>query len=238
MRWACRCSATLATQTITDRSKELGQAMADPIAQHQVFTEGATDAFLLAAGLMVRRLGDHLGSSSTSSTRSWPPTAPRSCPPWSDLTTPPRFVCGLAAVLRSGAADESCSGSVQVSRRPRATRSSDGFGPRGEAPARPQAGVSTSRSASLSRSRPSISIQRSTDLGDLAVGGDRRRVGRRYDAERDRLPRLERRGELVVVAGRELRRGRRRAPRRRRPGAGRAACRRRTSAPTARRPRR
>jgi EmrB/QacA subfamily drug resistance transporter len=45
--------ATLATQTITDRSKELGQAMADPIAQHQVFTEGATDAFLLAAGLMV-----------------------------------------------------------------------------------------------------------------------------------------------------------------------------------------
>ncbi len=45
--------ATLATQTITDRSKELGQAMADPIAQHQVFTEGATDAFLLASGLMI-----------------------------------------------------------------------------------------------------------------------------------------------------------------------------------------
>jgi EmrB/QacA subfamily drug resistance transporter len=45
--------ATLATQTITDRTKELGAAMADPIAQHQVFTEGATDAFLLAAGLMV-----------------------------------------------------------------------------------------------------------------------------------------------------------------------------------------
>ena len=45
--------ATLATQTITDRSKELGQAMADPIVQHQVFTEGATDAFLLASGLMI-----------------------------------------------------------------------------------------------------------------------------------------------------------------------------------------
>jgi EmrB/QacA subfamily drug resistance transporter len=45
--------ATLATQTITDRSNDLGAAMADPIAQHQVFTEGATDAFLLAAGLMV-----------------------------------------------------------------------------------------------------------------------------------------------------------------------------------------
>ncbi len=45
--------ATLATQTITDRSTGLGQAMADPIAQHQVFTEGATDAFLLAAGLML-----------------------------------------------------------------------------------------------------------------------------------------------------------------------------------------
>ena len=27
--------------------------MADPIAQHQVFTEGATDAFLLASGLMI-----------------------------------------------------------------------------------------------------------------------------------------------------------------------------------------
>ena len=38
--------ATLATQTITDRSKELGQAMADPIVQHQVFTEGATDAHI------------------------------------------------------------------------------------------------------------------------------------------------------------------------------------------------
>jgi EmrB/QacA subfamily drug resistance transporter len=45
--------ATLATQTITDRSNDLGAAMADPIAQHQVFTEGATDAFLLAAGLMI-----------------------------------------------------------------------------------------------------------------------------------------------------------------------------------------
>jgi EmrB/QacA subfamily drug resistance transporter len=45
--------ATLATQTITDRGKALGQAMADPIAQHQVFTEGATDAFLLASGLMI-----------------------------------------------------------------------------------------------------------------------------------------------------------------------------------------
>ena len=40
-------------QTITDRGKELGQAMADPIAQHQVFTEGATDAFLLASALMI-----------------------------------------------------------------------------------------------------------------------------------------------------------------------------------------
>src|SRR4051794_9447612 len=45
--------ATLATQTITTRSTELGQAIADPIAQHQVFTEGATDAFLLASGLMI-----------------------------------------------------------------------------------------------------------------------------------------------------------------------------------------
>jgi EmrB/QacA subfamily drug resistance transporter len=45
--------ATLATQTITDRGKDLGQAMADPIAQHQVFTEGATDAFLLASALMI-----------------------------------------------------------------------------------------------------------------------------------------------------------------------------------------
>jgi EmrB/QacA subfamily drug resistance transporter len=45
--------ATLATQTITDRSAELGQAMADPVVQHMVFTEGATDAFLLASGLMV-----------------------------------------------------------------------------------------------------------------------------------------------------------------------------------------
>ena len=53
MRSGLSLLATLATQTITDRSKELGQAMADPIAQHQVFTEGATDAFLLAAGLMI-----------------------------------------------------------------------------------------------------------------------------------------------------------------------------------------
>ncbi|WP_298516223.1 MFS transporter [uncultured Nocardioides sp.] len=45
--------ATLATQTITDRSTELGAAMADPIAQLQVFTEGASDAFLLGAGLML-----------------------------------------------------------------------------------------------------------------------------------------------------------------------------------------
>jgi EmrB/QacA subfamily drug resistance transporter len=45
--------ATLATQTITDRGGKLGPAMSDPIAQHQVFTEGATHAFLLGAGLMV-----------------------------------------------------------------------------------------------------------------------------------------------------------------------------------------
>ncbi len=45
--------ATLATQTMTDRGKELGAAMADPIAKQQVFTEGATDAFLLASGLMI-----------------------------------------------------------------------------------------------------------------------------------------------------------------------------------------
>lgn len=58
---------TIATQTITDRSKELAAAAqsaggnltpeqleaAQTISMHQVFTEGATDAFLLAAGLMI-----------------------------------------------------------------------------------------------------------------------------------------------------------------------------------------
>jgi EmrB/QacA subfamily drug resistance transporter len=59
---------TIATQTITDRAAELGQAAqaagagqlseaqlkaAQLVAQQQVFTEGATDAFLLASGLMI-----------------------------------------------------------------------------------------------------------------------------------------------------------------------------------------
>ncbi len=45
--------STLATQTFTDRGKELAQAGGfDPVAQGQVFTEGATDAFLLGAIMM------------------------------------------------------------------------------------------------------------------------------------------------------------------------------------------
>ncbi|HTW14566.1 MAG TPA: MFS transporter [Nocardioides sp.] len=45
--------ATLATQTFTERAQELGPAMADPAVQSQVFTEGATNAFLLGAILML-----------------------------------------------------------------------------------------------------------------------------------------------------------------------------------------
>ncbi|WP_244932074.1 MFS transporter [Nocardioides sp. W7] len=45
--------ATLATQTFTDRARELGPEMADPTVQSQVFTEGATNAFLLGAILML-----------------------------------------------------------------------------------------------------------------------------------------------------------------------------------------
>src|SRR5690606_13206788 len=59
--------STLATQTFTDRSAELGEAAAKAggaplspeqlekvqvITGHQIFTEGATDAFLLGAILM------------------------------------------------------------------------------------------------------------------------------------------------------------------------------------------
>ncbi len=45
--------STLATQTFTDRGKELAQAGGfDPVARGQVFTEGATDAFLLGAIMM------------------------------------------------------------------------------------------------------------------------------------------------------------------------------------------
>ena len=54
--------------------------MADPIVQHQVFTEGATDAFLLAAGLMVvASLVTWIFL--TVKHQGWPPTARRSCPP-------------------------------------------------------------------------------------------------------------------------------------------------------------
>jgi len=63
--------ATIATQTINDRVRELGaaahqaataggsqmsqaqQQAAQVVASHQIFTEGATDAFLLGAGLML-----------------------------------------------------------------------------------------------------------------------------------------------------------------------------------------
>ena len=45
--------STLATQTFTDRSAEIGRAGGlDAIAQGQIFTEGATDAFLLGAIMM------------------------------------------------------------------------------------------------------------------------------------------------------------------------------------------
>jgi EmrB/QacA subfamily drug resistance transporter len=45
--------STLATQTFTDRGKELAQTGGfDAVAQGQVFTEGATDAFLLGAIMM------------------------------------------------------------------------------------------------------------------------------------------------------------------------------------------
>ncbi len=45
--------STLATQTFTDRSAEIGAAGGlDAIAQGQIFTEGATDAFLLGAIMM------------------------------------------------------------------------------------------------------------------------------------------------------------------------------------------
>ena len=45
--------STLAIQTITDRSAELGPKMADPAVASQVFTEGATNAFLLGAVMML-----------------------------------------------------------------------------------------------------------------------------------------------------------------------------------------
>ncbi len=45
--------STLAIQTITDRSAELGPKMADPAVASQVFTEGATNAFLLGAIMML-----------------------------------------------------------------------------------------------------------------------------------------------------------------------------------------
>ncbi len=45
--------STLAIQTITDRSAELGPKMADPAVAAQVFTEGATNAFLLGAIMML-----------------------------------------------------------------------------------------------------------------------------------------------------------------------------------------
>ena len=45
--------STLATQTFTDRAAEIGKAGGlDAIAQGQIFTEGATDAFLLGAIMM------------------------------------------------------------------------------------------------------------------------------------------------------------------------------------------
>jgi EmrB/QacA subfamily drug resistance transporter len=45
--------STLAVQTITDRSAELGPKMAEPGVASQVFTEGATNAFLLGAAMML-----------------------------------------------------------------------------------------------------------------------------------------------------------------------------------------
>jgi EmrB/QacA subfamily drug resistance transporter len=45
--------STLAVQTITDRSGELGAKMAEPGVASQVFTEGATNAFLLGAAMML-----------------------------------------------------------------------------------------------------------------------------------------------------------------------------------------
>jgi EmrB/QacA subfamily drug resistance transporter len=45
--------STLAIQTITDRTAELGPKMADPAVASQVFTEGATNAFLLGAVMML-----------------------------------------------------------------------------------------------------------------------------------------------------------------------------------------
>jgi EmrB/QacA subfamily drug resistance transporter len=45
--------STLAIQTIKDRSTELGPKMADPAVASQVFTEGATNAFLLGAVMML-----------------------------------------------------------------------------------------------------------------------------------------------------------------------------------------
>ncbi|MEP9361721.1 MFS transporter [Nocardioides sp. CN2-186] len=45
--------STLAVQTITDRTAELGPKMAEPGVATQVFTEGATNAFLLGAVMML-----------------------------------------------------------------------------------------------------------------------------------------------------------------------------------------
>jgi MFS family permease len=44
--------STLATQTIDDRTTDLGASAASPTVFNQIFTEGATNAFLLAAILM------------------------------------------------------------------------------------------------------------------------------------------------------------------------------------------
>ena len=59
----------------TDRSRSSGGA-----AYHGAFTDGATHAFLVGSGDDAARPRWSSGSSSTSSTRSWPPTAPRPRP--------------------------------------------------------------------------------------------------------------------------------------------------------------
>ena len=53
--------STLAVQTITNRSEELGAEMAEPGVASQVFTEGATNAFLLGRGHDACRVAGHLG---------------------------------------------------------------------------------------------------------------------------------------------------------------------------------
>ena len=62
-----------------------------------------------------------------------------------------------------------------------------------DAPASPHVGVTTSAAPTTSGSRPSMSSQRSTRSTSACRSAAGASVGRRHDAQRDGLPRLERR---------------------------------------------